>query len=113
MENVRIYWKRVNEWQSLDETGRIRLVQVELAYKEYDHTGRLVCTGTEDFSADRMRSLDMARVFAWDGKRRMKGGQRWFDEVAFVRFDRNRRKAFRHLMQALHPEAEAIRIETI
>ena len=80
MTTYRIYGKEIERWTHEDEHGRERTVQVEYEYKEYDETGDLIGTGTEDFSYDRMKKQLVTRfVYTWDGERRNKGGHRWFD----------------------------------
>lgn len=89
MTTYRIYGKEIERWTHEDEHGRERTVQVEYEYKEYDETGDLIGTGTEDFSYDRMKKQLVTRfVYTWDGERRNKGGHRWFDFAGSILYNK-------------------------
>lgn len=92
--NFRIYGKIIETWTHIDETGRERTTQYEVAYKEYDETGDLVGIGSEDFSTDRYhKTLLTKMVYTWDGVKRNKGNYRWFDCCGFVTYNRKHVKA--------------------
>jgi len=84
---VRIYGKVINTWQQWEpytfrgeERQRLVSYQYELPYKEFDQNGDLVATGSEDFSIERMNTLCVKWVYAWDGVKRNKGGKKRFDD---------------------------------
>lgn len=86
----RIYGKVLERWTITDDAGRERLRQEEIAYKEYNESGELIGVGSADFSLERKkRELVHKFVYIWDGKRRNKGGYRWFECVGSVIYTRN------------------------
>lgn len=112
MKTYRIYGKRVQEWTHEDENGRERLVQVEIEYKEYDEDGDLVGIGTEDFSLERMKKTLVTRfIHTWDGKRRNKGGHRWFDYVGDVTYNKQDGKEVKRHFERKY-NAELVQLRT-
>lgn len=118
MENIRLYGSPITVWTETElytvnghEYSREVTVQVERPYREYATDGRLICTGTEDFSRERDRGLKNCRVFVWDGYRRNRGGHRWFEETMFCRFYEPQRKALREYLKSRYPEAGDIRLQ--
>ena len=61
----------------------------EVAYKEYRPDGSLKATGTEDFTRERLKTLEYRFIYTWDGQKRNKGGYRWFElrETALINKD--------------------------
>lgn len=107
---ARIYGKELNRWTEQDENGRTRMVQVELAYKDLDANGNVVATGSEDFSAERLKAQTEKRwVYTWDGTRLNKGGKRWFDCRGLYTYRKEDRKAVKALMVNKY-EAHAIEL---
>lgn len=105
---VRVYGKTVNEWY--DEGGI--LIQKEVAYKDYDtEDGTVWGIGTEDFSVERWwKDTDRKWVWTWDGKKRNRGGHRWFEEVRHLSFRKCQRSELRKLLKTWYPEAELIQL---
>ena len=105
---IRIYGKTLEKWTAEDERGRERLVQEEVAYKEYDsETGELVGVGSEDFSMERLHTeMDERWMWTWDGEKRNKGGHRWFECHGTVKFRKSERAAVKKYLQAKHKAAE-------
>lgn len=113
-ETVRLYGRHLMDWVVDDVNGRPRLEQVEIEYREYDTgTGEIVAAGSEDFSRQRLNTLNGAYVWTWDGVRRMSGGQRWFDCRGFYEFPESQRGAFRRYLRTKYPDAVAISIRGI
>ena len=77
----------------------------------YREDGTLKQTGTEDFTPERWNKQTHTRfVYTWDGERRNKGGQRWFEfEGRFITDDP---KAFKKYMQARYADAALVEIRT-
>ena len=111
MEKVRIYGKTLNTWESKDESGRMRVTQYEVSYKDYDaETGSLVGIGSEDFSPERLRKQTEERwVYTWDGVRRNKGGYRWFDARGSLHFRKSGRKQLLRLFKSRY-NAELVQL---
>lgn len=109
----RLYGKRLNTWTQTNEKGWTVVTQLELAYKEYEiETGDLVATGSEDFSIERFhKQLKNARVFTWDGKRRNKGGYRWFEDRGYILFNESDKKAIKEYFKKFY-NAEIVDIRT-
>lgn len=105
---VRVYGKTVNEWY--DEGGM--LIQKEVSYKDYDtEDGTVWGIGTEDFSVERWwKDTDRKWVWTWDGKKRNRGGYRWFEEVRHLSFRKCQRSELRKLLKTWYPEAELIQL---
>ena len=112
LKTYRIYGKRLQEWTREDEQGRVRLVQVEIEYKEYDEEGDLVGAGSEDFSLERLhKTLAQNKlVYTWDGQKRNKGGHRWFDFQGYITFNKKQSKLIKdHLMRRYGAELVQLR----
>ena len=112
LKTYRIYGKRLQEWTREDEQGRVRLVQVEIEYKEYDEEGDLVGAGSEDFSLERLhKTLAQNKlVYTWDGQRRNKGGHRWFDFQGYITFNKKQSTLIKdHLMRRYGAELVQLR----
>ena len=45
----------------------------EIEYKDIDETGRVICEGTEDFSSERMRSINTYEVREFSGRNNVNG----------------------------------------
>lgn len=80
----------------------------EYDYKEYREDGTLKCTGTEDFSSQRLRSLEHRFIYTWDGEKRNKGGYRWFDFIGSVTILEGDLKELKKIVAKWHPEATII-----
>lgn len=108
----RLYGKSLNIWTHINEKGREELTQIEFSYREYEtETGELVATGSEDFSSERYSMLKRAHVYTWDGKRRNKGGYRWFTDQGYILFHKNDRKAIKEYFKKRY-NAELVEIRT-
>lgn len=92
---IRIYGKVMETWTSINEKGRETITQEELAYKEYDvETLNLIGIGSEDFSPERRHAETEKRwVWTWDGKKRNKGGFRWFECQGMTEIRKSEKKA--------------------
>ena len=102
----RIYGKVLEQWTVTDDAGRERLRQEEIAYKEYDESGELIGVGSADFSIERKkRELVRKFVYVWDGKRRNKGGKRWFDYIGAVTYTRNDARAVKEHFKRIYSAA--------
>ena len=111
-QTVRIYGKVVNRWWGEDSKGRQTVIQEEIEYKEYDaETGKLRATGTEDFSPER-RNKEIAHhwVYIWDGKKRNKGGYRWFESCGLCAYRKSNKKALELLMKTKFPGTELVQL---
>lgn len=109
-ETVRIYKARTmrpvierdDDWFDR-KTLRIfsdRLYEVD--YLEYNMNGEIVGAGSEDFSGERWRDGSVyRRVFAWDGKRYNKGGNKWFEELAMKRVRKSDARNLKTVLQAM------------
>lgn len=82
-ETIKVYGKTINRWTAYDEIrGREITTQIEVEYKEYDSTGKLVGAGTEDFTRDRWDSqTNDYELWGWDGNHYNKGGHKYFDRL--------------------------------
>lgn len=100
MARIRIYGRTLNTWVSQDERGREIIIQKEIEYTDFDETGSVLCKGSEDFSPERQRiEIEERWVYAWDGKKRNKGGYRWFEDHGLCRFRKTEKKAVKQFMQ--------------
>lgn len=109
---VRIYGKTIQEWRTDGKHGEFVISQVELAYKDYDSTtGEVVQIGSEDFSSKR-HSIAVSRksVWTWDGKRRNKGGHRWFECQPDIKFRKSDRKGVMEYLRIKYPNAVEIQL---
>lgn len=109
-ETVRIYKagtmkpiiERGDDWFDR-KTLRIfsdRLYEVD--YLEYNMNGEIVGAGSEDFSGERWRNGAVyRRVFAWDGKRYNKGGNKWFEELAMKTVRKSDARNLKTVLQAM------------
>lgn len=114
-ETLKVYGKTLRKWThevTVEWKGEKRQierpVQYEIAYTEYDATGRKVGVGSEDFSFERYNNLKTYRVFAWDGEKRNKGGYRWFDVVQTATVEKKNRKKLAELAAVRFPTAAVI-----
>lgn len=105
---IRLYGKILQEWRAEDLNGRERLIQREIAYKEYDsETGELVGTGSEDFSPDRFyKEIATKYAWTWDGKKYNKGDHRWFECQGWYKFRKSERKAVKAYLQNKYKAVE-------
>ena len=104
---VRFYTKKVKVWTHIEESNsyeRTVIDQIEWAYKDYYLDGTLAGTGTEDFSYQRYAS-EMIDVYVhtWDGKKRNKGGKRWFDERTWCKIRKSDRKMVKKYFENYYP----------
>lgn len=108
---VRIYGKVLTRWTAINEQGREFTTQYEIAYREYNtETLELVGIGSEDFSAARYgKEVRWQGVFTWDGERRNKGGNRWFDYRGGITYRRSERNAIKDYMKKLY-NAELVQL---
>ena len=109
-ETVRIYKagtmkpiiERDDDWFDR-KTLRIfsdRLYEVD--YLEYNMNGEIVGAGSEDFSGERWRDGAVyRRVFAWDGKRYNKGGNKWFEELAMKTVRKSDARNLKTVLEAM------------
>lgn len=86
---VRFYGKTLQIWENDGQ-----LIQMEKAYTDYDiETGEIKATGSEDFSPMRwVYETEDRWVWTWDGKKRNRGGHRWFEQHNLMQYRRNDRK---------------------
>ena len=80
----------------------------EYEYKEYREDGTLKCIGTEDFSAERLRTLEHRFIWTWDGQKLNKGGYRWFEFDGMVIINKGDLKELKKIVAKWHPEATLI-----
>lgn len=94
MKIIRLYGKTVRCWKALETftnvAGQIRereiVTHFEKEYSEF-HDGEFHHTGTEDFSIERWESMVKDRaVYVWDGKKRNRGGYKWWKYEGRVMF---------------------------
>lgn len=103
MKTFRIYGKKLNYWHIEDENGRPILRQIELSYKEYNEYGELIGAGSEDFSGERYnREIVCKQIFSWNGERRNKGGNRWFEDLGFITYNRRDAKSVKEHLTKLY-----------
>lgn len=109
---VRIYGKELEQWTYEDERGNTRISQIEIAYTEYDiHTGEIVGAGSEDFSMNRYhKDIKDAFVWTWDGKKLNKGGHRWFEQEAYIKFRRSEAKQAKVYMATKYAGAALVQL---
>lgn len=111
MATIRIYGKVVNKWYDEWRNGTSRLLQVEVAYKDYNDSGELVGTGTEDFSAERWnKQTRLSWVYVWDGTRYNRGGKRWWECIGIVRHRVREGKLVKSLYKAWAHDWELIEL---
>ncbi len=86
------------------------LVQEEYSYKEYYMVDAAIHqTGTEDFSLERLRELDQAWVYTWDGKSTCGLGKKKFacrGMITYRKSDRSNPRAFKNFLRALYECSE-------
>lgn len=103
MKTFRIYGKRLNYWHVEDEKGRPILRQIEIAYKEYNEYGELIGVGSEDFSKERYeREILYKQIYSWNGEKRNKGGNRWFDDLGSIIYNKRDSKIVKEYLTKLH-----------
>lgn len=109
---VRLYGKKVSKWMHEDERGRNVCYQFEMEYKEYSvENGTLVGEGTEDFSTERYRQEIITKlVWTWDGKKRNKGGHRWFEFLGYVEFAKRDKKLVQECLKNKYKGTEEIQL---
>lgn len=74
----------------------------EVDYLEYNMNGEIVGAGSEDFSGERWRDGAVyRRVFAWDGKRYNKGGNKWFEELSMKKVRKSDARNLKTVLQAM------------
>lgn len=114
---VRLYGKCINSWKHVEERkGRQceSTIQMEYEYKDYYLDGSLSSIGSEDFSPERYeKEFVICQVCVWDGKKRNKGGHRWFDYMGVVRFPRYQRKDIREYLKQQYSKFEVVQLRTI
>lgn len=109
-DSIRLYGKVLNRWTYVDEQGRERTSQIEVAYREWNEAGQLTAEGTEDFSPERWKQTTRsAYVWAWDGQKLNRGGHRWFEYQTYITYRRPEAKAVKAFYKALY-KAEAIEL---
>ena len=100
---MRIYGKDLMRWIANDETGREHLTQIEYAYEELDTQGKRIATGSEDFTPQRLRAQTIrGYIWTWDGEKRNKGGNRWFDNRGYYRIRKSDRKEFIEMIKRVY-----------
>ena len=114
---MKMYGKTLNIWRRYEtiiwkgeEREINRVYQTELAYREYDEDGDLICKGSEDFSAERIKNLKTYSVNTWDGVKRNKGGYRWFECPMRITIDRKNRKVAMEILKKWFPDAALIEL---
>lgn len=108
---IRVYGKILNRWSHINDSGREVATQYEVAYKEYNtETLELVGVGSEDFSPIRYsKEIKRQEVFTWDGERRNKGGNRWFEDRGGITYRKSERKAVMDYLKRLY-NAELVQL---
>lgn len=97
-DSMRIYGKILHTWTYTDEQGRERTSQIEVAYRDYNESGQLTGTGSEDFSPERWNQTTRRNnIWTWDGKKLNKGGHRWFEYQGCYTFRKEDSKAVKAL----------------
>ena len=116
-KTIRIYGKVAKTWkQTVVINGWEHEVttQMEIKYKEYYLDGKLKSVGTEDFSPERYKNeLVNCQVCTWDGKRRNKGGHRWFDLEGSMTILKRQRKDVKKYLENKYKESEIVELRTI
>lgn len=112
MNTVKIYGKTVNTWKVFDpEKNREVITQYEIEFTEYRLDGSIYRTGTEDFSAERYKTVLKSQfLWTWDGEARNKGGHRCFQYEGLIKFVETQRKALKQLLMAQYPNASMIQL---
>lgn len=117
--SVRIYGKTVNTWKAWETfiwRGQTRereiATQYEIEYREYDESGNLVATGTEDFSRERAMQLDTKWVWVWDGKKLNRGGHRSFECMGTVKINLNSKAEVMKYLRTKYSDATLIQLRT-
>lgn len=113
-DRVRIYKGIGQVWTHTEErNGRETeiIVQFEALYKEYSlEDGSLVGEGSEDFSTKRYESELQSRfVWVWDGRKRNKGGCRWFDCKGDISFPKGQSRLVKDLLKKKY-DAEEVQL---
>lgn len=104
---IRIYGKELNRWTVEDENGRTKTVQIEMAYTDLDGYGFVVGSGSEDFSPERWNTaVNKKYVWSWDGKKRNKGGYRWFCFENYIKYRKEDTKAIKAYLKEKYDAAE-------
>lgn len=109
---VRLYGDTINTWWVEGENGRRILRQAEVEYMDYNlDNGTLAGTGTEDFSAERYKTLITKLVWTWDGKRENAGGKRWFEyDGRAVKYKRGDGRSVKKLLKIWYEKAKEIEL---
>lgn len=105
---IRLYGKTLEIWTAEDEQGRKRITQREIRYYEYDsETGERLGIGSEDFSPERQGiELEDRWIWTWDGERRNKGGNRWFEDHGLIRFRKSEKAEVKRYLKNKFGAAE-------
>lgn len=81
----------------------------EIEFKEYRADGTLKGTGTEDFTSERVKTaLEWRNICTWDGKKRNKGGARWFSCRETVKINAGSLKELKAYARKKYPDAVEI-----
>ena len=81
----------------------------EIPYKEYRKDGSLKQTGTEDFTTARIiKQTKCYSIHTWDGKKRMSGNQKWFENHGVIRVDD--RDGLKEYARSIYPDAAEIQV---
>ena len=84
--------------------------QYELKYREYLANGELIAAGSEDFSPERRNNLKHYTVYTWDGERRNKGGNRWFEHAMDIVVAPGSKKAALEIVKTWFPTAAMVEL---
>lgn len=93
MKTIKVYTHRVSMhtpegWKKYSVKGSSEADFFEIAYIEYDETGRVVSTGTEDFSIERLKNAGLKvggyHIQKASGEKTKAGLTKW-DTVKFCR----------------------------
>lgn len=114
MNKVRIYKDIVDTRKAYDEALRKEVTtQFEVTYADYYTDGTFVGIGTEDFSPERWSTqVRRGYVYTWNGTRRNRGGNRWFDYQGEITYRRGQRKDLDTFLKTRFPGTEVIDIRT-
>lgn len=97
---MRLYGEIVQRWERDEGKRWLTCYQWEISYKDYREDGSLKQTGTEDFGRERWNNeIRQAFVWTWDGKKRNKGGHRWFECVGYITYRRSEVKEVKEYMK--------------
>jgi hypothetical protein len=111
MKKTRIYGRTVRTWEAENANGIPITYQWEIAYKDYDEDGKVVGTGTEDFSRDRLATeTRMAYAYGWNGTRRNAGGHKWWELLTGIRYRRGEAAAVRHLLYKWYDDVKEVEL---